>query len=180
MIAVGQGGLTLEDHRQRLARIEPDDAELARLEKTLCGHLARLGYRRVPLALRRDIVRCILSTQDYKPFFWIEGKLPFCWNDPKDWDKDYIKYQWGHLNPRNSVTNGNGKVEDLCLMSARCNNHIQSSLPIRDLEEYFEGSATGRRIQQVSKKRKKLFASRDWQRVSKELTRTRRVGPSAN
>jgi hypothetical protein len=120
-------------------------------------------------ALRRDIVTSIFSTQDYKPFFWIEGTLPFCWNDPKDWGKDYIKYQWGHLNPRSGITTGTGKVEDLCLMSARCNNHIQSSLPIADLQEYFRGSTTGLRIQQVLEKRTALFASRDWQRILSEL-----------
>ena len=162
-------GPRLQDHRRRLSRIEPDDAELARLEKTLSGHLARMGYRRVPEALRRNIVTSIFGTQDYKPFFWIVGTLPFCWNDPKDWDKDYIKFQWGHLNPRNSLADGSGKVEELCLMSARCNNHIQSSLPLDDLQEYFRGSATGLRIQQVLEKRTALFASTDWQRITREL-----------
>jgi hypothetical protein len=160
---------TLQDHRRRLSRIEPDGAELARLAKTLSGHLVKMGSRRVREALRRDIVTSIFSTQDYKPFFWTEGALPFCWNDPKDWDKDYIKYQWGHLNPRNSIADGTGKVEDLCLMSARCNNHIQSSLPIADLQEYFRGSATGLRIQRVLEKRNALFASTDWQRIMSEL-----------
>jgi hypothetical protein len=111
MIVTRERGLTLEDHRRRLSRIEPDDAELARLAERLSGHLLRMGYRRVPEALRRDIVTCFFSTQDYKPFFWIKGTLPFCWNDPKDWDKAYIKYQWGHLNPRNSITDKSGKVE---------------------------------------------------------------------
>jgi hypothetical protein len=172
MITTHEPRPTLEDHRRRLSRIGPDDAEVARLTKTLSGHLAKMGYRKVPEALRRDIVTSILSTKGDKPFFWIEGRLPFCWNDPKDWNKDYIKYQWGHLNPRNSVADGSGKVEDLCLMSARCNNHIQSSLPLLDLQEYFRGSATGLRIQQVLEKRSALFASTDWQRINSELAKS--------
>jgi hypothetical protein len=76
-------------------RITADDCQESTLtmpkwpvsQKTLAVHLAKMGYGRVPEALRREIVKRILSTQDDKPFFWIEGRLPLCWNDSKDWDK---------------------------------------------------------------------------------------------
>jgi hypothetical protein len=40
-------------------------------------------------------------------------------------------------------------LENLCLMSARCNNQVQSSLPLEDLLILFKGSATGQRISDV-------------------------------
>ena len=62
-------------------------------------------------------------------------------------------------------------------MSARCNNHIQSSLPIKDLQELFSGSATGVRIEQLLEKRKHLFATPDWKRIMSELNKARRKLP---
>ena len=32
--------------------------------------------------------------------FHVEGtELPLCWNSPKDWEKDYIKYEWATCFP---------------------------------------------------------------------------------
>lgn len=161
---------TLEDHRRRLIQIAPDFTEKARLANSLVPHLLQFGFRKSPEDLRCQIVESILATQDYKPFFWIDAALPYCWNDPKHWDRSQIIYQWGHLNPRNSVGDA-GVVTDLCLMSARCNNHIQSSLPLADVEEYFRGSAVGTRIQEVLKRRRVLFESSQWKQLMSQLDR---------
>jgi hypothetical protein len=167
---------SLHTHRCHLAAIEPTPAELDRLQKTLACHLRDMGYSRVPKFIRKELLDLILRTQDNKPFFWIEANLPFCWNNPKDWDKTYIAYQWGHLNPRNSVPECSQTVTDLCLMSARCNNHIQSSLPLEDLEFYFQGSTVGARITNVIRKRRELFASEVWKKLLGRLERYREAG----
>jgi hypothetical protein len=83
----------------------PGNPGFDRLQQTLVGHLRKMGYQRVSDPVRKNIVELLLDTQDRKPFFWIESTLPFCWNNPKYWNKTSIAYQWGHLNPLNEGKN---------------------------------------------------------------------------
>ena len=78
--------------------------------------------------------------------------LPFCWNSPKDWDKDYIRYEWGHLRSRN--LNGDAhQIENICLQSARCNQHVQTSMDIAEVLVWLSGSAIAARVQTVLERR---------------------------
>ena len=167
---------TLEEHRRRLTQIAPDDSEVTRLANSLNPHLSRFGFRKPHERLRRQMVDVILETQEHKPFFWIDSVLPYCWNEPKDWGKTHIVYQWGHLNPRNQVGDS-GEITDLCLMSPRCNNHIQSSLPLPDVQEYFKGAAVGARIEEVLGRRRLLFESAAWNKLMSELMAYRKPEP---
>ncbi len=166
--------IKLQQHRAGLKNIAPTPEETTRLAKRLGQIIDKSTYQYANYPshqlVREDIVLALLETQNRKPFFWIRAKLPFCWNHVKDWNLDFIKYEWGHINPRNSAALANQDIiENLCLMSARCNNHIQSSLPMDEVRKLFGKSTAGERIDSVLKKRKALFKSRRWQSLITKL-----------
>lgn len=168
---------TLEWHRRNLRHFAPTDAEIDRLQRRFAMHImtrdryyhadAR-AYRETRIAL----VMMLLETQDHLPFFWIESRLPFCWNSPRDggWQIDHIRYQIGHLAPRNSSPELAKDPTNLCFMSERCNEHIQSSLPIEDVIELFEGAKVAERIRTVLERRRVLFASDEWNTTLERLS----------
>lgn len=171
--------MSLREHRENLTHIDPTLAEISRLQKTIEPHIRACGYvvgkKGVPKRLKKIYINLILETQDYKPFFWIESDLPFCWNAPKNFDKKYIVYEWGHLLPRGDDDDNVHTLENLCLMSSRCNNQIQSGMPIKDLILPFRGSLVGNRIDYVLKKRTILFKSTEWRKTKNDLSHYRSV-----
>jgi len=83
----------------------------------------------------------VWEAQGGKPLFQFDSAdgLPLSWNRPQDGEKNYIRYDIGHMLPVNS--NGDSNPENLCFQSARCNQHIQSSLPLQDvIDSYFKGN----------------------------------------
>jgi hypothetical protein len=102
----------------------------------------------------------------------VDGDLPYCWNAPKDWDKDYIRYEWGHLSSRNQ-NEGAHHIENLCLQSARCNQHIQTSMDIGEVLFWLEGSRVAERARVVLERRQQFFSSDGWKDLFNELSRFR-------
>lgn len=161
--------IRLIEHRQALAN-NPNaytyeiEHNIDRLVSTLIPHLR---YSGIKLSLRKhsvalaNIVTTLFDVQDKTPIFHVEGtELPLCWNSPGDWDKNYIKYEWGHLRSKNQNPTQTLGIEDLALYSARCNRHIQSSMNIEELMIY--GGILEHRIRSVIAKRQSLFASNIW------------------
>lgn len=153
----------LNEHRQLLKDFSPDEGQLLVLAKrvsTICGY----GTSKMVVANIVPIVRALFLTQDNLPFFWEEtdGYLASCWNDPKDWGLTYIKYQVGHINPKDN--GGKGELENLCFMCARCNNHIQSSLTMDEVIARNSAKISDR-IKLVIEKRQKLFISEGWKKL---------------
>ena len=100
--------------------------------------------------------------------FHVEGtELPLCWNSPRDWDKDYIKYEWGHLRSLNQAPQKAYEIQNLGLYSARCNQHIQTSMHIEELMVY--GGILAQRISNVLTARRKLFDSEEWKELIAEM-----------
>ena len=115
------------------------------------------------------IIRLLFEAQEERPFFHVEGtELPLCWNSPRDWDKSYIKYEWGHLRSRNQAQDKAHKLKNLGLYSARCNQHIQTSMHIEELMVY--GGILAQRISNVLTNRRKLFSSEEWQTAAAKIT----------
>lgn len=159
----------LKEHREALRRnAEAYTADLPRVRLTAVGHLKRCGFRRVTRSrcesLVDEFVDAIFNTQNRQPFFHIDSELPFCWNSPKDWDKNYIRYEWGHLRSVNQNEDAN-QIENLCLQSARCNQHIQTSMDIIEVLEWLKGSTVEDRIRAILERRKQLFASGEWRQL---------------
>ncbi|MBN1933940.1 MAG: hypothetical protein JW934_04725 [Anaerolineae bacterium] len=167
----------LIDHRRALAA-NPDaytyefqETHISRLVNTLVPRIRNAGYCVTPsksFDVLARVIKLLFQAQDNRPFFHVEGtELPLCWNSPKDWDKNYIKYEWGHLKSRNQLPEQEFDLENLGLYSARCNQHIQTSLHIEELMVY--GGILAQRISNVLTARRMLFESEEWNKLVKNL-----------
>lgn len=76
-------------------------------------------------------------------------------------DENYIRYEWGHLQSRNQNADAD-QLENLALYSARCNQHIQTSMDISEVREWLDGSRIARRIDEVVARRTQLIQSAAW------------------
>ena len=163
----------LRKHRRKIAA-NPNaytyevEHDMQRLIGTLARHLKKAGLSVSPKksydALAK-IIHLLFKAQDQRPIFHIEGtELPLCWNAPRDWNKSFIKYEWGHLRSKTSPPAG---LENLALYSARCNQHIQSSMDIEELMVY--GGILAQRISNVLTKRRILFSTKEWQETIQHL-----------
>ncbi len=161
--------MKLSDHRQALANNTAAytyeiEHNIDRLVSTLIPHLRTSGVK-LSRKKHRDVLANIIAmffdAQEKTPIFHVEGtELPLCWNSPRDWDKNYIKYEWGHLRSKNQNPTLLPGIENFALYSARCNKHIQSSMNIEELMIY--GGILAQRVSNVLTKRRILFASKIW------------------
>ena len=167
---------TLLEHRKDLkANPQSYSTDIKRCYSTVVKHLKDAGYKRITLKRAPDTIKqfvdLIFSAQDVKPYFHIDSDmgLPFCWNAPSNggWDIDYIKYEWGHLKSRNQHGEDAHNVENLCLQSARCNQHIQSSMNVDELKDY--GGKLEEVINKNSLSRAQLFESTKWKNLLEKL-----------
>ena len=173
------GSDTLRHHRQQLAANPAAyTQDIPRTKRTIIKHLKDCGYSLLKESLNvsavDDLVDVIFETQQRHPFFHIENELPYCWNAPMDWDKNYIRYQWGHLISRNQNVTAH-QLTNLCLQSARCNQHIQTSMDISEVSIWLEGSAVAKRIADVLAARESLFTSPRWHAILDRLARYRQT-----
>lgn len=148
-----------------------EDGNIDRLVKSLIPHLRNAGFQVSLKKSHEDLkkyIRFLFDAQQRRPLFHVEGtELPLCWNSPKDWDKDYIKYEWGHLHSLNRDNAESYKLENLGLYSARCNQHIQTSMHIEELMVY--GGILAQRISNVLTARRILFESPEWKELIENL-----------
>jgi hypothetical protein len=164
----------LFEHRRAIAKNPAAytfeiDHNIDRLTRTLIPYIRFSGFKakKHSLVLSRMIVM-LFEAQEQRPIFHVEGtELPLCWNSPGDWDKDCIKYEWGHLKSKNQNPTDIFGIENFALYSARCNKHIQSSMNIEELMVY--GGILAQRISNVLTKRRNLFASQVWHAAIAEL-----------
>tara|TARA_Y100000310_G_scaffold338155_1_gene427052 strand:- start:45 stop:647 length:603 start_codon:yes stop_codon:yes gene_type:complete len=169
---------SLKEHREAINN-NPNayTTDLERCERTLFIKDGRTKQRKDPSIsnltesrliksnhphLAKQLITLLFKAQNNKPFFHIEqSALPMCWNAPKDWNKDYIKYEWGHLYSHNQLSdNYTETFANVCLQSARCNQHIQTSMDIDELLIY--GGELSQVIQKNLESREKLFSSQEW------------------
>lgn len=169
--------ITLRQHREALAK-NPNvyTSDLERVNGSVVNHLKKCGYPKVTTNRCKDLIEqyvgLIFDAQDNLPFFHVTGLLPYCWNAPMDWDKNYIRYQWGHLLSKNQNNSAND-IKNLCLQSARCNQHIQTSMDIDEVLIWLDGSAVGNRTREVLEKRENLFRGKLWASLEKDLNQFR-------
>lgn len=167
--------ITLRQHRERLAKAGAEAylQDIERCYGSVVPHLKKAGYKKVTPKrcgdLIKDFVDMIFLAQGQRPFFHIEGELPFCWNTRRDkgWSLSYIRYEWGHLNSINQNIDSAHNIENLCLQSGRCNQHIQSALNADELISY--GGELEKIINKNLKSRKLLFASAKWASLLEKL-----------
>jgi len=110
----------------------PPKREIERLKKTLKPHIRKMG---ISSEMSEDIAENILEKQQNNCIFGTECNSVYCWNAPKDKNLKYLKLEWGHLfTPRCRLGNACDSIDNLALMCNRCNNQIQSSRELEQLE----------------------------------------------
>jgi hypothetical protein len=126
------------------ARTQNDSAEMKKSKKM--PHILKM-------------CEMLWQAQEERPLLYFDSVLPLCWNSPKDWAKcNYLKYEIGHMNPKNN--GGDSNPENLCFMSARCNQHIQSALSLDEvIEAYFPSNKD---VLQRIERLKTLYNSKEW------------------
>jgi hypothetical protein len=164
----------LREHREALARNPAAYTEdLKRVIRNGARILKKCGYPRVTMKrcpeLVSRFVSLIFEAQDHLPLFHVPGPLPYCWNAPKHWHVNYIMYEWGHLNSKNQSAKSADQVTNFCLLSARCNQHVQTSMDIEEVLLWLEGSRITTRVRTVLSKREALFCSELWLNLLKSL-----------
>ena len=163
--------MKLKDHRFILhnnKQAYTKDLESARLVGTLLQYIrpefAGCKFHTENKLVLKEVVCLLFEAQDNRPIFHVEGtELPLCWNNPRDWNIDFIKYEWGHLWSRNQSPDKYHSIQNIALYSARCNRHIQSSMNIEELMVY--GGLLAQRISNVLTKRRILFESNKWREL---------------
>ncbi len=167
--------MKLIEHR-RIINGNPEayetDFKSDRIVKSIINHIrddfTEIRFDKRKKEILKEIIFLLFQAQEHRPFFHVEGtELPLCWNRPADWDIDYIKYEWGHLLSKNQMSEKSSSIENIGLYSARCNQHIQSSMNIQELMVY--GGLLAQRISNVLTNRRVLFESSKWKKLMKEL-----------
>ena len=89
------------------------------------------------IVILKEMAELVWEAQGGVPLFQFEAPtgLPMSWNRPQDGELNYIRYEIGHVHPQ--LEGGVSNPENLTFQSARCNQHIQSSLDIDEVLVYF-------------------------------------------
>lgn len=118
--------------------------------------------------LLTEAAEMVWKAQEGKPMFdfILSDGLPSAWNRPQYFADNYIHYEIGHIIPRNAE--GESKINNLCFMSARCNQHIQSSLNMDAvINGYFsQNNEVLKRWENLND----LWISQEWLDLEKDLT----------
>jgi len=116
----------IEDKERAIIRF----AETAYKSYGCCGK-----NKKLLISLLKQLGKLVFENQE-KPIYEYEDSLPRSWNSPmKDgWKINYIKWEIGHLVSLNQ--GGLNNPENLSFQSARCNQHIQTSLNYYETTEY--------------------------------------------
>jgi hypothetical protein len=135
--APSQGGLTQAlASMKNIAEIsEKEVCNLAkRLRKKLFAKPGKRLFRRKRLGNFRyeKYVKILLANQGGTCLF-ADCDPTNCWNSPKDKILIHLKLEWGRIHP--GLAGGEYRIRNLALLCARCNNQIQSSRTLHQLEQ---------------------------------------------
>ena len=175
--------MDLSEHRLILRKNMPRAYEFELKDKDgknrIIGTLAILLSKKFAVSKKKhskllsEYIDFIAETQDDCPIFDIKSiKLPLCWNKPIDWKYDYIRYEWGHLYSKSQNPDLAYDLENLGLYSSRCNQHLQSSMDIGDVQIY--GGIIAQRISEVLLKRDELFRKKEWKDLKIEFIKLKK------
>jgi len=167
--------LKLKDHRliihsnkNAYTQDLKSDRLVGTMTKYVKNEFPNCKFKKANREILKHLIDLLFEAQDRRPMFHVEGtELPLCWNNPGDWNIDYIKYEWGHLWSKNQSPESYNSIQNIALYSARCNRHIQSSMNIEELMVY--GGLLAQRVSNVLTKRRLLFESENWANIIKQI-----------
>jgi len=169
--------MKLNEHREMLKKNEECWlADYDRAQRNFVEHLWKWVKDKNPTAKKKDkcdvmneVAGLVFEAQGYRPLFHLSDSNIMAWNSPKDWDRySHIRYEIGHMNPKNN--GGESEPENLCFMSARCNQHIQSSLSFEEvMENYFAHNTKATLVVERVNNLKALHQSDCWKELKSYL-----------
>ena len=136
------GSISLLQHRNNLLN-NPDryiiDKERAikQFADTAYKYYGSCGVKKkLLIPLLKQLGNLVFENQENKPIYEYQDALPRAWNSPMNggWKVNYIKWEIGHLISINQ--GGLNNPENLSFQSARCNQHIQTSMNYYETTEY--------------------------------------------
>ena len=121
--------------------------------------------RKQAAPLLREMAVMVWEAQGGEPLFHFGNYGDVCWNVPQRGLKNYITYEIGHMEPTSN--GGSSEPENLCFQSGRCNQHIQSSLPIEQVVSYY--FQTNKEVLERLERLKRLHTSERWLSIRKQV-----------
>jgi len=127
--------------------------------------------KKIIIPLLKKLGELVFQNQEYKPIYEYEDSLPRAWNSPMNcgWQVNYIKWEIGHLISLNQ--GGLNNPENLSFQSARCNQHIQTSMNYYETTEYNCKDEVKQRID-------KLFIihkSKEWNDIVEQINALKNI-----
>ena len=121
--------------------------------------------KKILIPLLEKMGNLVFENQGNKPIYEYKDTLPRAWNSPMKggWEKNYIKWEIGHLQSLNQ--GGLNNPENLSFQSARCNQHIQSSMNYDETTEYNCKQEIKNRINNLFI----LHKSKEWLKISEKI-----------
>jgi len=160
-----QGGLT--EHRQNLKDnnnvfAEDKQRAITNWANHCWSYVKQHGKltKKQATPILQHMAEMVWEAQNGQPLFQFDAPssgLPMSWNRPQDGELNYIRYEIGHIHPQ--LEGGESNPENLTFQSARCNQHIQSSLDIDEVMEYFDNISP---VQVRMNKLNELHHSDEW------------------
>ena len=134
--------ITLLNHRENLLKnhnrfLEDKERAIIKFAETAYKFYGNCGTNKKKIMPLLKNLGCLaFEAQESKPIYDYEDTLPRSWNSPSNggWKVNYIKWEIGHLISSNN--GGLNNPENLSFQSARCNQHIQTSLNYNETTEY--------------------------------------------
>ena len=162
---------TLLEHRKRLLKnsnryIQDKDRAIKQFAETAYKNYGRCGKnKKMIIQLLQELGSLVFKAQGNESIYEYQDTLPRAWNSPMKggWKINYIKWEIGHLISLNQ--GGSNNPENLSFQSARCNQHIQTSMNYFETTEYNCKEEVKNRINNLFA----LHESDEWKDILKKI-----------
>jgi hypothetical protein len=134
--------ITLLQHRENLLNnqnrfIHDKERAIEQFAQTSYKNYGPCGKKKkLVIQHLKQLGKLVFENQKNTPIYEYQDILPRSWNSPMKggWKLNYIKWEIGHLKSKNQ--GGTNEPENLSFQSARCNQHIQTSMNYFETTEY--------------------------------------------
>ena len=163
--------INLLQHRENLSNnpnrfIHDKERAIKRFAETSYKNYGRCGKKKkLVMPLLKQLGNLVFEKQENTPIYEYQDTLPRTWNSPMKggWNVNYIKWEIGHLKSINQ--GGTNEPENLSFQSARCNQHIQTSMNYYETTEYQCKDEVKNRIDNLYT----LHKSKEWIDISEKI-----------
>jgi len=163
--------ITLLQHRENLLNnpnrfIQDKERAIGQFAETSYKNYGRCGKnKKSVIQLLKQLGKLVFENQENTPIYEYQDDLPRSWNSPMKggWKLNYIKWEIGHLKSKNQ--GGTNEPENLSFQSARCNQHIQTSMNYFETTEYKCKEEVKNRIDKLFI----LHKSKEWKDILEKI-----------